>query len=272
VFCDGPRSDIDAAAVQAVQREALEPRRFRDLAIVATGHNAGLARSVVKGVSTMLESSEEVIVLEDDLVTAPGFLTYMNDGLQKLRDDERVISIHGYSYPTGITTPFFLRGADCWGWATWRRGWALYEPDGEKLLAELHRRELTELFDFGGTQAFVSMLEDQIAGRVDSWAIRWYASAFLAGKLTLYPGQSLVQNIGHDGSGTHTGMSHRFDAALAPAAPVLDGLVIDESPAARRAFEVFFSGDQVAPKPGTGRMRGRLQGMITELRRRSGRR
>jgi hypothetical protein len=54
------------------------------------------------------------------------------------------------------------------------------------------------------------MLRDQIDGKNNSWAIRWYASAFLKGKLTLYPGISLVQNIGNDSSGTHSGKTDAF--------------------------------------------------------------
>lgn len=88
------------------------------------------------------------------------------------------------------------------------------------------------------------MLENQIAGRNDSWVIRWYASALLASKFTLYPGQSLVRNIGNDGSGTHGGATNRFDGNLAQQAPdlsgLVSGLVVEKSAAARSAFERHF--------------------------------
>jgi len=248
IFCDAPRTAEEVPSTRAVETEARRSRKFGDLEVIKGSQNLGLAGSVVAGVSSVLATSDSVIVLEDDLVTSPSFLMYMNDGLQRFRDDDRVISIHGYSYPTSIVDPFFLRGADCWGWGTWRRGWQLYDADGERLLSELRRRELTDLFDFSGTQSFVRMLEDQIAGRVDSWAIRWYASAFLADRLTLYPGRSLVRNIGNDGSGTHTRLTGRFDSELRPSAPSLNGLLVEESLEARHAFERFFSGsDQVSP-------------------------
>jgi hypothetical protein len=47
------------------------------------------------------------------------------------------------------------------------------------------------------------MLRNQIVGKNDSWAIRWYASAFINDKLTLYPGKSLLANSGNDLSGTN---------------------------------------------------------------------
>ncbi len=205
VFCDGPKDSNEAVLVDEVLVEAARSRHFQSLQVIPRSANAGLSASITGGVSLMLESREAVIVLEDDIVTSPGFLAYMNDALRRFADDDRVVSVHGYSYPTGLTEPFFLRGADCWGWGTWRRGWELYEPDGQKLLNELRGRDLTSEFNFGDSYAFTWMLEGQIAGRNDSWAVRWYASAFLADRLTLYPGRSLVQNIGTDGSGTHGG-------------------------------------------------------------------
>ena len=128
---------------------------------------------------------DKVIVLEDDLVTSPHFLQYMNDGLGIYERDDRVISIHGYSYPVHGKLPetFFLRGADCLGWATWKRGWDLFEDDGQRLLNELERRNLTRSFDFDGSYPYTQMLRDQIAGSNSSWAVRWYASAFLRDKL-----------------------------------------------------------------------------------------
>ena len=99
----------------------------------------------------MVNQYGKVVVLEDDLVTSPYFLKFMNDGLNIYEEEEKVISVHGYVYPIkGLPEIFFLRGADCWGWATWKRGWDLFEKDGKKLLDELEKRKLTKLFDFNG--------------------------------------------------------------------------------------------------------------------------
>jgi len=113
--------------------------------------------------------------------------------------------------PPVLPQSVFLRGADCWGWATWRRGWELFEPNSQKLLQELDKSPNRSEFDFNGAFPYRQMLKDQATGTVDSWAIRWYASAFLANKLTLYPGQSLVENIGQEGSGTHSEASASHD-------------------------------------------------------------
>ena len=82
-------------------------------------------------------------MLEDDLVTSRYFLKYMNEALNHYAHDERVASVHGYVYPVNDPLPetFFLRGADCWGWATWRRGWECFNADGQYLLDELKRQK-----------------------------------------------------------------------------------------------------------------------------------
>lgn len=140
------------------------------------------------------------------MITSPYFLQYMNDALSLYKDIEEVISIHGYSYPVKRTLPdtFFLRGADCWGWATWKRGWKLFNLDSSDLYQQLQVNQQCYTFDFEGTHSYCKMLKNNIQGKNDSWAIRWYASAFLRNKLTLYPGRSLIHNIGNDGSGSHS--------------------------------------------------------------------
>jgi hypothetical protein len=170
----------------------------------------------------------------------------MNSGLDRYEHDERVISIHGYVYPVSTVLPeaFFMRGADCWGWATWKRGWDLFEPDGSRLLREHQARGLEREFDMNGARAYVRMLEDQIAGRCDSWAIRWDAAAFLRDKLTLYPGVSLVRNIGLDNSGTHCGPAEHLAVPLADQPVDVRVDDVAPSPVGRRAFEQFFRGER----------------------------
>jgi len=142
IFSDAPRNSAASRAVAEVRSLLREISGFKSLSIIERENNFGLARSIIDGVSQVCKQHDRVIVLEDDLVTSPYFLKFMNEGLRKYQDDEQVISIHGYIYPLEQTLPetFFLKGADCWGWATWKRGWDLFESDGQSLLDELKRR------------------------------------------------------------------------------------------------------------------------------------
>jgi len=196
--------------------EKINSTKFKALSFICSETNKGLASSIINGVSESLDKSETIIVLEDDMVTSKYFLRFMNDGLSMYSDNDEVASIHGYSYPLIEDLPetFFLKGADCWGWSTWRRAWSHFEEDGSKLYKQLKDRDLLKEFNFGNTYDYCGMLTKQISGRNDSWAIRWYASTFLKNMVTLYPASTMVVNIGIDGSGTHCGESDEFESEL----------------------------------------------------------
>jgi hypothetical protein len=238
IFCDGPRSAAEADATQKVRELARATGGFSSVTVIERPENIGLAASVISGVAEVLDSADRVIVVEDDLVVSPDFLGYMNQGLDLYADVPEVVSIHAFTYALDAKLPqsFFLRGADCWGWATWRRGWAVFNPDGQALLTELDSRGQGLTFDFDGAYPYRQMLVDQVAGKVDSWAIRWNASAFLANKLTLYPGNSLVENIGQDGSGTHSGISDSHRSTFGRMTLPLERIPVQESSDAREAF------------------------------------
>lgn len=246
VFSDVARTSDKEKAVRQVREYVDGIEGFRSLTIHHRPENYGLAKSITEGVSQVLSEHDRVIVMEDDLETSPFFLRYMNEALERYAEDDRVISVHGYIYPVRKPLPeaFFLRGADCWGWATWRRSWKLFNPDGQFLLDELKRQKLLKAFDFNGAYSYSGMLQGQINGTNDSWAVRWHASAFLANKLTLYPGRSLVHNIGNDSTGTHCGASEVFDAVLSTTPIRLDGVVVEEFTAVKAVIEQFFRAKQ----------------------------
>lgn len=208
VYSDAPASAGDRKAVMEVREYLRTIAGFAGVEIIEQERHLGLAGSVIGGVDRALAENESVVVLEDDLEFSPCFLRYMFQALELYRDNPRVMEIHGFTPVDGSACggTMFLRGADCWGWATWRRAWRNFEPDSLKLLARFTPSSRRE-FDLGGAFPYYRMLEEQAAGKIDSWAIRWHASAFLAGGLTLYPGKSLVRNIGFDGTGTHQGSS-----------------------------------------------------------------
>ena len=245
VICDGPANAADATAVNKVREVIKEQSEgFADVQPIYRPKNLGLAANIVSGVTELIKQYGEVIVLEDDLVPAPFFLRYMNDALNVYRHEDGVVCIHGYCYPVQTRLPetFFLRGADCWGWATWERGWSRFRPDGKQLLQELTQQGLIKRLDFNGMYPYTRMLQDQIAGLNDSWAIRWYASTLLDGGLTLYPHQSLVLNIGNDGSGRHSHRTCKYDIVAARQPVRVERLALRENTEALAAFTEYFRG------------------------------
>lgn len=207
VFADAPGDEASVDAVRQVRELISDIPGFASVTVVCREYNLGLAGSIIDGVGMLCERYGRVIVLEDDLVTSPHFLQYMNDALRFHENDESVGSVSAYMYPVDITPDMpetvLLEFPMSWGWATWRRAWALFDPDGRRLMEQLESRGLRASFDRVGPGAFVRMLQAQIDGRNNSWFIRWHASLYLAGRRSLAPTRSLINNIGLDGTGVH---------------------------------------------------------------------
>lgn len=242
IFSDGPKNDAAKDEVDKVRNYLKTVNGFKSVKIIAREKNLGLANSIIQGVTEIINQFNKIIVLEDDLITAPYFLKYLNEALNRYEENDKIISIHGYVYPTKRPLPetFFLRGADCWGWATWKRGWDLLEIDSQKLLTALRTKKLGREFDLDGSYPYCQMLKGQIKGLNNSWAIRWYATAFLKNKLTLYPGRSLVSNVGFDDSGTHTGRTQVFQVPLSTTPIKVDLIPAEENSAAKKTIIEYF--------------------------------
>ena len=244
VFSDAAKDEASKSKVFEVRRFVRSIEGFKAVHIVERTENWGLARSIIDGVTQVLERYDRVIVLEDDLVLAPYFLQFMNDALETYKNEERVGHIQACDFTQNPTLPdtFLIQWTGSWGWATWRRAWRHFNPDGRQLLDELKRRKLTRRFDFNGKYGFTRMLRRQIEGKNNSWAIRWNASLFLADILSLNVGRSLVQNEGFDGSGTNCGNSGLYASNLwTKPLPVVKIQPIEENEDARNAFEKYYA-------------------------------
>ena len=242
VFIDGPKNLQDVTKIDEIVEFLNCLEGFSRCTFYKSKYNLGLEKSITSGISKILSIYEDIIVIEDDIVVSPNFLEFMNSGLKLYKNEEDVASIHGYVYPVDRKLPetFFLRGADCWGWATWKRAWEKYDGNATRLLYNLERQGDLDLFNFSGHSNYLQMLESCATDKLNSWAIKWYASMFLEKKYTLYPGKSLVKNIGNDGTGTNSGVTKRFDQDLSKNRINLSKIQIIESAIARSEFEKFF--------------------------------
>lgn len=240
VFVDGPRNSDDEKNIDLVESTILNYKEFLDIQVRKSVENNGLAHSLMSGIDEVLDKFNELIVLEDDLLVSPNFLKFCNLGLSVYRDNLEVASIQGFT-PVIVNQgkgTYFLQGADCWGWATWRNRWSQLERDSEVLLRDLESLDLVRSFDLDGSFPYTEMLRRQARGEIDSWAIRWHASMFTQGKVSLYPCRSLVLNTGFDGTGTHLGGSENLGLAreLPPPDyfPDVDKDLVQEDPKARK--------------------------------------
>jgi glycosyl transferase family 2 len=215
IYADGPKGAEHAASVAQARAVAGNATGFRSVKLIERDKNWGLANSIIAGISEVCAANGRVIVVEDDLLVAPGFLAFMNSGLDRYAEDDRVLQVSGFMFP-GIGDRLqacFLPLTTTWGWATWRRAWNLFDPSLSKLELLEQDSILRRRFDLNGSYAYFEMAKQQQQGTVDSWGIRWYMTVFFRGGLVLYPGRSLVTNIGADGSGTHGVVHPRIQAS-----------------------------------------------------------
>lgn len=249
IYCDGPRTksnESDRDKVKAVREIAKIYKRkkvFSEMEIIERDTNLGLANSIIMGVTESIEKNGRVIVLEDDMITHPTFLTYMKNGLEMYKNDKNVASIHGHSFPILQSLPetYFMRGAGWWGWATWERAWSIFEKDGNILLKKLYSEKLDTEFDYNNSWFYTETLREQTEGLNNSWAIRWHASTFMAGMLTLYPGRSLIKNIGFDGSGTHCRNDYGLVGPISTKPIKVERIAISEIPHIRGWISEFLA-------------------------------
>ena len=242
IFSDSYKNNEDKKDVLKVRELIHSIEGFNKIHIVEHTQNYGLARNIIAGVTQIVNEYGKVIVLEDDLLTSPWFLTFMNEALDKFESDERIGHIHGFCYPIdNLPDAFLIKWVGSWGWATWKRSWQLFNEDGNMLLKEIQERNLSRKFDFNGNYPYTKMLQRQVNGVNDSWAIRWNATLFLNNLLSVNAGKSLVQNIGFDGTGIHSGKDKIHYISLYKNGINIDIPIIRENKAARKAFEKYYN-------------------------------
>ncbi|MBQ5981379.1 MAG: glycosyltransferase [Prevotella sp.] len=244
IFSDAAKDEAAKPLVDEVRTFIHSISGFKQIHFVEREENWGLARNIIDGVTRLVNEYGRVIVLEDDLITAPYFLRFMNDALETYKDEEKVGHIQACDFTKDPSLPdtFLIKFTGSWGWATWKRAWKHFNPNGQELLDEMLRRKLNRQFDFNGKYGFTRMLRRQIEGKNNSWAIRWNASLFLADILSLNVGKSLIQNEGFDGSGTNCGSGNLYDSNLwMKPLPVVKISPIVENKEARNAFMRYYA-------------------------------
>jgi hypothetical protein len=240
VFADGPRTNAERPAVHATRAVARE--LLGDSAVfVEEERNRGLANSIIAGATELCDRYGAVIVIEDDLVLAPSFLRFLNEGLIHYRDEPRVMQISGHMFDVPSLTlqreALLLPMTTSWGWATWKRAWDLFDPSATGWRERLADEGEAKRFNLSGSYDYRRTLERQMSGDIDSWAIRWYYSVFTHDGLVLFPPRTLVSNKGFDGSGTHDRLALPANQATLDTSGSFD---LPEDVAASRQMEQVF--------------------------------
>lgn len=243
IFSDGAKDANNIDLVNKVRAVISEAWNFKNITIIERPTNLGLATNIIDGVTTVVKKYGRVIVLEDDLEISKYGLEYFNNALTTYQFEDKVMEISGYMYPlkdkTNIDESFFFRVANSWGWATWSRAWKHFDADIDKL-TENFSADDRRRFSIDNSENFWKQVTEFKAGKINSWAIRWYLSIFRKEGLVLYPRESMIQNIGTDGSGTHSDEDTAYAVELAQQPLLKFPTEIEENKVAYEAIRYFY--------------------------------
>lgn len=215
IFCDGPKDNNNTtliarvAEVRAVASDSIWLDKFAEVTVFESSHNKGLANSIINGVTKVLLEHSSVIVLEDDLLVSPDFLTFMNESLKFYAEVNEIGSISAFSslerLPKDYHLDVYKIQRNCsTGWATWKDRWETICWDDKPLEQVWNNRKLRRELNQNGSDR-TSRIKRQLDGKIDSWSIRFGVWQLLTHRYTIYSADNRVFNIGLDGSGVHSG-------------------------------------------------------------------
>jgi len=217
IYADGPKENAAPEQLEKIRqtRELARSQNWcKNVTVIESEKNKGLAASIILGVTETANKYGKVIVLEDDIVTGKYFLEFMNTALDKYENEKKVWHIAGWRDPVKKAKEggaYFYPTMDCWGWATWADRWQYFKKD-VAFYQSVFTDEMKFHFNIEGSEPGMwSQIDDNSSGKINTWAIFWYATLFLKNGLCLAPTKSLVKNIGFDNSGVHCGQNSSED-------------------------------------------------------------
>lgn len=213
ILCDGAREDRPSEIKKVSEvRELLDHLPWKcEVKKLYRKDNLGCFKNISGGITWFLNDADAGIILEDDIIPDPSFFRFCDELLDRYADEPRVYAVsgqHSSPVPMKIDTDYgFCNYFDCWGWATWRRAWDLFDPDitawrdrsewrivSHRVLHNLRARLYWDMI--------FRMVDD---GRRDSWAYRYLLTIWRERGCTVVPKMNLVKNVGFNEEASHTG-------------------------------------------------------------------
>ena len=226
IFSDAAKKEKDFENVNKVREIINNISGFKEVVVTEAETNIGCADSIISGITKVINEHGKAIIVEDDILTAPNFLEFMNKALDKYESDKRIYSVSGFvpnEKMAEICKDFLFLAYrnSSWGWATWIDRWV--EVDWDMLQWENIKkdRNLWKKLQKGGEDT-PYVLKLQMEGFIDAWDVRFYTDNALKDKYTVFPTKTFVENIGLDGSGTHCGNVKKNIATTLKELPAVD--------------------------------------------------
>ncbi len=249
IISDAGKFEKDQADVQKVRDLAVSRKWCGEVTLICNEKNLGLNDNFFYHISNIVEKYGRIIVLEEDLCTSPYFLNFMNDALDMYEEEKSAMQICGFTFDmstANLPSSFFLSVTNGWGWATWHDRWQKLNTDSQDLFNKINSKSLYNRLTVDGSYPdFYNQMKSNVDGVHNHWDIKWLATVVVNEGLCLYPKESLVVNIGFDGSGTHFKDGEKgHDTKLGVGKIELVKQKVLELPEARKSLVKYFSAQQ----------------------------
>lgn len=209
IAVDGARPDHPGEADKVLQCQAFADMVDWDCDVKTdfAASNMGCKNRIASAVTWALEHVEELIILEDDCVPDLTFFRFCQELLEKYRDDNRVLTIggsnHDYCEPFEESYAFSKRFY-CWGWATWRRAWKIFNVTMKQWTTLKQDKYFKNIFRKHDRIYFMNEFQLTYEGKINTWDYPYWLNCLANHGLHIVPRVNLVRNIGFEFGGTHT--------------------------------------------------------------------
>lgn len=202
---------------------------FKELHVYEHTRNQGVSPNINFLRAKVMRDYEAYIFSEDDNVFSPAFLSFVNQSLERFRNDSSVFAVCGYSHPYKLKfddNNFYRQNVDfsAWGYGIWRdrmlkaqsrnrRGWWLPKLFNPLAWIRVARNGNNRLLEFLRRTLKGSAINDNVL------------SVYMAinGMDMVMPRMSMVRNMGWDGSGEHCMDNSDVIAAMHSTQPIYNG-------------------------------------------------
>jgi len=206
-FCDGPKGEKDYDGVMETRAYIDSLTGFRNVYKHYREKNISTGPNFKQGINWLCENYEQFIVVEDDLVVAPNYISYLLQALEFYKDEKLIFCVTGFCFPIDVKDygydTIISKRFCAYGWASWSNRVSNVKFDKEDLVSIMNSSPgFKSRLDKEGWDLY-RILKKQIAGTVSTWDVQMQVYVSENGLNVVYPIISKGQNIGFDTESTN---------------------------------------------------------------------
>jgi len=203
IAADGPRNSEEKEKTDAVRKYILKNINWKcGVKTLFREKNLGCKYAVSGAIDWFFKNVEQGIILEDDCLPNQSFFRFCEELLERYKNNEKILTITGYNYLETSDLKesyYFSRYFECWGWATWKNKWKLYD-----IKMKNYNSKKSIFFNYLEKLLHNKKFRNNFENKTNSWALPMFYTHFYYDKFCITPKHSLIQNLGINPESTHT--------------------------------------------------------------------